>query len=938
MALGITFSSPWWLLAAIAIPYAWWMWRRYSRLLGVPPSHRFLPALRGLALAFLVLAVAGATLRTPLAGVDLYVLFDGSASIAAVDQRKARDVVDTLATLLGPDDRMNLFMFGRDVVSLGAYQEGLEPSAALSQASVDPSATRLAYALEGVFQRLPAQSNARVLIFSDGVETGDTALSLVEEAKRKGVPIDVYPLSSRYDTEVLVESLTLPPLVAAGEPYDLRAVIISNVATPAELSLYRDGSLVVRRLVELEPGRNVIAFEGFELQEAGDGIVTYEMRVNPVEDGFLQNNVGYGLTRVEGDARVLVIARDPEAGEDFGRLLQAQGIAVDVRTSGALVLDAPALIEYRAIVLVDVAATSFSRAQLEVLAHFVEETGGGLLAIGGVRSFGLGGYARTLLEQLLPVSMDVPQNVIMPSLAMVLTLDRSGSMAETQGSFSKLDLAKEAALGVLDLMNEKDLIGVLAFDSLPYWVVPPQPVENRIAIASSIASLTAEGGTNLASALAAAYESLRDVEASLKHLIVLSDGRSTPGDFEALTRNLRGAGITVSTVGIGRDADRELLAQIAEWGDGRFYYTDDIRAIPQIFATETTVMTRPMRVDAEFTPLWHQQADFWHDTSPPPPLGGYVLTSPKAAAAVHLKAPDESPILSTWRRGLGKVAAFTSSTQGAWLGQWRNWEGYGALFGQLVRWLMRPDPATGLLAQMTIEAGTGRLVVDALDPEGGFRNFLDLEGQVIAPDGSRLVVPLEQVAPGRYQGEFPAANQGVYTAFISGSDGAELVSTTTGAVLAYPDEYRVLRPDSGLLYALAEQTGGIILTEGSADELRALLRHPSPAYASRPLAPFLLAGALLLFFVDVLVRYFPSHIFDSRQRERELTGDAAGERLPDEEALRARILAATTPVAQPGASGTRAREEGRDVTQEARKYLARRRKEVEQEPGEGDAV
>ena len=117
-------------------------------------------------------------------------------------------------------------------------------------------------------------------------------------------------------------------------------------------------------------------------------------------------------------------------------------------------------------------------------------------------------------------------------------------------------------------MNEKDLIGVLAFDPLPYRVVPPQPVENRIAIASSIASLTAEGGTNLASALAAAYESLRDVEASLKHLIVLSDGRSTPGDFEALTCNLRGAGITVSTVGIGRDADRELLAQIAEWGDG----------------------------------------------------------------------------------------------------------------------------------------------------------------------------------------------------------------------------------------------------------------------------------------------------------------------------------------------------------------------------------
>src|SRR5690606_22772362 len=268
-------------------------------------------------------------------------------------------------------------------------------------------------------------------------------------------------------------------------------------------------------------------------------------------------------------------------------------------------------------------------------------------------SFGLGGYDRTELEALLPVSMDDPQSLIMPSLALVLALDRSGSMAETQGSYSKLDLAKEAALSVLELMNERDLIGVLAFDSYPFWaapvqpahnrlaiasaaaslpadggthprpaperahrspvqvdaapsypfwVVPVQPVQNRVAIASAVASLSAEGGTNLGPALESAHRSLVQVDAALKHLIVLSDGRSTPADFQALTLALRNSGVTVTAVGVGRDADLELLADIARWGGGRYYFTEDIRAIPQIFVTEATLISRPLRVDEPFIP------------------------------------------------------------------------------------------------------------------------------------------------------------------------------------------------------------------------------------------------------------------------------------------------------------------------------------------------
>src|SRR5690606_5278540 len=192
---------------------------------------------------------------------------------------------------------------------------------------------------------------------------------------------------------------------------------------------------------------------------------------------------------------------------------------------------------------------------------------------------------------------DTPHNLIVPSLAMILVLDRSGSMAETQRGFSKLDLAKEAALGVLDLIEPRDLLGVIAFDSTAEWIVPVQPAANRLAFASSIASLAPQGGTNLAPAIEEALGAFTGIEASVKHLIILSDGRSSSGAFEALTNRLRALGVTVSTVGIGSDADQELLENISIWGGGRYYFTEDIQTVPQIFAVETMVVSRPILIN-----------------------------------------------------------------------------------------------------------------------------------------------------------------------------------------------------------------------------------------------------------------------------------------------------------------------------------------------------
>src|SRR5437763_17136880 len=94
-------------------------------------------------------------------------------------------------------------------------------------------------------------------------------------------------------------------------------------------------------------------------------------------------------------------------------------------------------------------------------------------------------------------------------------------------------------------------------------------------------------------AMEEAYEALKNTTAKLKHVIILTDGISEPGDFEGLTTKMVADRITVTTVGVGDDADRKLLEQIAQLGKGRVYYTDDPTSIPQIFSKETRGASQP---------------------------------------------------------------------------------------------------------------------------------------------------------------------------------------------------------------------------------------------------------------------------------------------------------------------------------------------------------
>jgi uncharacterized membrane protein len=512
------------------------------------------------------------------------------------------------------------------------------------------------------------------------------------------------------------------------------------------------------------------------------------------------------------------------------------------------------LLAYDGVILSNVSSLRLSRQQMELVRSYVRDQGGGLIMLGGEESFGVGGYFHTPVEEALPVTMEARQKLDVPSLAVVLVIDRSGSMESSVDRFTKLDLAKEAAQLVVELLDERNEVGVVAFDTANSWVVPMGPADQKDQIINEIASIKSGGGTDMFPALKEAYETLYARDALLKHLIVLSDGQAAAADFGGLVRRMTKDKITVSTVAIGRDADVRLMRDISRWGRGRFYFTEDPQSIPRIFTLEAQLASKSAIIERPFRPvLTHTHHEIlrnidWREV---PPLGGYVATTPKITAEVLLASPQGDPVLAAWRFGVGRAAAFTSDFKAKWGVLWLRWPPFGRFVAQMVRWTLRTKDRADVVTHVAIRDGRGIVSLEAANPQGEFINFIEAEAGILGPDGSRTVMPLKQVAPGQYEGAFPAEEQGAYLIGVAQRREGTMIGSEIGSlVLPYSPEHRSRVVNQALLARLTSLTGGGFL-EKAEDAFRLnrrLSRQPRDAW------PFFLAAALLLFLAEVAAR------------------------------------------------------------------------------------
>jgi uncharacterized membrane protein len=882
--LQLELTRPIWLVGLVALPILV-LW--FSRSLVDLPRRQMICSLviRSVITLLLVLALAGLNLLKPTR--ELFVVFalDQSLSVDDDSRTAARQFITTatghnrdhasrvLPFALHPEDFLARLP-DAEIDSGNSPQNSPDGEPAASGRSRSEGAhtgalqpgTNLQAAIEVAAAGIPPHWVPRLVLLTDGNETlGDAH----QTALAAGLRIFTVPLETRDDPEIQVSAVNVPAQVAQGEPFLVEVVVDSNHDDQVLVEIYSGEHKIISALKDVKQGENRFAFtEQVErptefaarisrppipadaAREAGvDGSAADAgtAPANGFQDTLLDNNMASGLVFAAGKPRVLLIESVPELARNLEWALDEEGILVDTRPPQGMPDSLADLQNYEVLMISNVPATALSARQMQVIRTYVSETGGGLIMLGGDESFGLGGYYKSVVEEVLPVRSDFEKEREKPSLGMVLVIDKSGSMGG-----QKIELAKDAARGAVELLGPRDFIGVIAFDGSPYWISEVRPASQKGLVSDRIASIEAGGGTTLYPAMEEAFDALMSTSAKLKHVIILTDGHSTPGDFEGIAQTMAAARITVSTVGVG-DADQALLERIAEIGSGRYYFTDDPSSVPQIFAKETMAASKSAINEEPFIPQQIRSTPVLSDISfeEAPFLLGYVITRPKATSEVILVAESGDPLLVWWRYGLGMSVAFTSDAKSRWAAEWLTWNGYNKFWAQVIRHSMRKSESKGFLVDVARTGRTAKVRIDAVDPTGRYLNQADTELTLIDPRLKTSQVRIDQTGPGRYEADIDVADSGAYHLQITQKQNGQLLhQQSRGLVVGYPDELRLKPPNADLLQRIARATGGAY------DPAPAAVFADNGEQASRatPLWPFLVMAAAMLFLADVALR------------------------------------------------------------------------------------
>ncbi|MDH5507384.1 MAG: VWA domain-containing protein, partial [Anaerolineae bacterium] len=829
------------------------------------PNRRREIASLGLRLAiltFLVLALAGLELKKWADEISVVFLVDVSDSVSQEAIDAAVGYIEQAFDELPSHAQAAVIAFGADAL----VERGMSTISFDGPLASVPvtNQTNLSGAIHLALALFPTDSARRIVIFSDGINTSGDPLGAARLAAASGTQILVRPMTRQDSPEAMITDLDVPANLHTGERFDLRFSVFASHAMQAVVRVTAGGTVIHEGTYNLKAGEHAYSVP---LIAGEPGFADYQVQVDVPQDGFYQNNEIAAFSMISGPPTILVVA--PQVGEKtgFGKevrqdeaaqflaAMDAAQILYDRVTPVGMPADLASLSEYSSVVLVNVPARQLNQHQMEAVQSYVRDLGGGLVVIGGPSSYGVGGYFQTPLEETLPVEMQLKDDIRRASLTLVFVIDHSGSMTDTSGGRSKLELAKEAAIRSVALLAPFDKVGVVVFDSSASWVVPITEVVDEAAIIAAIEGIQSGGGTDILAGLQAAASKLPQDDSAVKHIILLTDGGASPTGIPQLVEQLNAQeGITVSTVGIGSDA-APFLPEIAKKGGGRYHLAIDPASIPSIFAEETSLVSRAYMIEETFFPKLANSSPILSGIKSVPPLHGYVATTAKAASRTILVSEKADPILVSWRYGLGRSVAFTSDATGHWARNWVSWDGFVAFWSQVVSFVNKLPSQSLVDVQVRHQQGPAHLQVEMLNESGGYLNGYQLQANVVSPTGSLQTIELRQSAPGQYQADFIPAEQGVYMLALSGQASGEsdppASIETVGWVLSYSPEYRITQPNPQLLSDIAAPTGGGLLPEKPSEVFS--LTIPAPK-GSRPIWPWLLAAAAVLLPVDIAVR------------------------------------------------------------------------------------
>jgi uncharacterized membrane protein len=856
--MAISFGYPLALSLLILLPLFYWVARgKHSRTTLHRSSRRLSLVLRLLIVTLLILTIADIQLSTISDKMATVFLLDGSDSVGANGKTQALDFVRKSISKMNDNQQAGVVVFGQDAL----VEKLVSSDRTLDDLQSNPSSgyTNIAEAVRLGTALLPSDAQRRLVLISDGNQNVDDVRNAAKIAAANGVQIDVLPISVQNGHDVSISSVNAPSTLSEGEQFSLTVNVNSNYAGTGRLLILQDGAVISDNQVTFKQGSNTFVQK---LAASKKGFANYTAKIIAPDDTVEQNNEGSAYSVVKGKPKILLVDGHPEQKEAAN--LQAALTAGSVDTDVISADKFPSLTnltQYDSVFLVDVPANILGKGSLDILQAYVRDLGKGLVVVGGEESYALGGYFRTPLEEMLPVELHLPSKLETPSVAMVVVIDRSGSMADNYKGSVKIEMAKDAAYQAAAQLSNSDAVGVVSFDTEAVWNVNLAPMGNPANLVSPIGRIAPGGGTRIISGLEPAVKALESVNAKNKQVILLTDGEDSENiDYTQLFAEAASNNINISTVGLGDDVNTSFLSNMATKNNGRYYFVDDPSTLPRIFAKEVHLVSRSYIIEGDFVPQISAPSPILKNINAVPALKGYVGTRPKASATVALVSDKGDPILAHWQYGLGRVVAWTSDAKGRWATNWLGWDGFTQFWSQAARWTIPQSEVSGLQVRTQTVGNKILIQADAIGPDSQYLNGLDVKASIVASNlnGEKDEIVLQQTAPGHYEYYFTPKQPGSYLVNVqaagqnTSSKTASPVNLTqvVGAVQNYSPEYRQLGTNTALLDEITKLTGGQIITKPE----DAFLNNLTRTTRSQDLWPWLLLLAILLFPLDVGVR------------------------------------------------------------------------------------
>ncbi len=840
---------PIWLLLVVPLAVALWLWKLPT------------PLLRGFRITtvgLILLAICGLAIKLPSRAGTIVVVADRSDSMPPGSDGSHKEAINLIRGSMGADQRLAVVSFGRNA-SIEQTSQSAEFAGFINEVGHDES--NLSEALERALALIPQGSPGRIIVLSDGRWTGKDPAHAAWRAAARGIAIDYRALERSAANDTAISQIEAPGTVSPGEAFMINARVRSPIQQDISYELLRGNERLAAGKRSVSSGQTRLTFR----DQAGDsGTSSYTLRITGAgQDPVPENNTARLLVGIQGPKPLLCLTASPDSG--LVRLIQAGGLKVKAALPESISWSLEELSNYSALIIENVPADKIGARGMESITAWVKETGAGLMITGGKNAYGPGGYYRSQLEPIMPVSMELKREHRKLAMAIVVAMDRSGSMAvPAGGNRTKMDLANLAAVQVLDLISPMDEFGVIAIDSSPHTIVKLAPPENVAEIRDEILRIDSEGGgIFIYEALAASAQMMVDAKAGTRHIILFADAADSeePGKYQELIAKCEQAGITISVVGLGKptDSDADLLRDIARRGGGRIFFTDNPEELPRLFAQDTFVVARSTFVD-EPTSIQFTGGTVsltGRQFTAPPPVGGYNLCYLRPEANLGATTIDDykAPVIASWQAGLGRVLCYTGEADGAYAGAIARWKDAGELFTSLARWTAGETNTLPGNLLVTEEVKDGIAVVQLqLDPEREEEPFNELPALTLLrgvagskPQSEKTA--LKWISADTLEAEIPLRGNETALATVEVAGSGRL--TLSPVCLPYSPEFRPVEPDSGVL-ALER------LAKATAGRDRANLSSVWKDLPRQPrmldMTPRLLALALIVLLAEVLER------------------------------------------------------------------------------------